>query len=170
MRKSVWVVLGLCIAGLSVREARAQGKPGAKGLELVDVSGTVDSPDGGSPLAYALRVPKGAQASPTMVAHNRGYGVDVGGGNRLTVSVWRLKSEGNLDGTINYKATTYGGLAAKQTLEKDTQLATLNPMGTMQSVFLFKRISKGEHIEVECTGPPSHVDTLKEACGSFKTK
>jgi hypothetical protein len=170
MKKAVWVVLSVWIVGLTAADARAQAKPGAKGLELVEVSGTVDSPDGGNPVGYSIRVPKGAQPSPAMVAHNRGYGVDVGGGNRVTVSVWRLKSEGNLDGVINYKANTYGGLSAKQDIDKDTHLATLKPMGTLQSVFLFKRISKGEHIEVECSGPPGQVEALKEACGSLKTK
>lgn len=144
-------------------------KPKGTPLELVEVSGSVERPNvGGNALGFTLRVPKGARPSPAFLGHNRGYGLDLDATRRITVSVWRLTSQGNLDPIIAYKANTYGGLGSKQELQKGTYLAVLNPMDALQTVFLFKRISKDEHIEIECTGPPSHIETLKESCASFK--
>jgi len=157
----VWVALAVFALG---------GVASAAGPELTEVTDTVEAPGGGQPLGYALSVPKGAQATAKMMPHIRGYGVDVSGG-RISVSLSRLSGGiGDMAGHINYKASVSGGLAEKKEVEKGSFLAVMQPMAGIQTVFLFKPLSKSEQIEVECNGPATHVETLKQACGSFKTR
>ena len=138
--------------------------------ELTDVSDTVEAPGGGQPLAFSLSVPKGAQATAKLMPHIRGYGLDVSGG-RVSVSLSRLSGGiGDMAGHINYKASLSGGLAEKREVEKGSFLAVMQPMAGIQTVYLFKPLSKAEQIEVECNGPPSQVETLKQVCASFKTR
>ena len=43
----------------------------------------------------------------------------------------------------------------------------MKPSGAVQFVYLYKRLPKGEYLEFECSGPPSHVESVKAACGSL---
>lgn len=162
MKNASLIVMALLGAG-----SAALAQPA---LELVELSDTIERPGGGDPLAFGVRAPKGAQPAPKLVEHMRAFGRDVGGG-RISISLTRYADEmRDVGGLIRYKANTYGGLDTQQEVEKGSYyVAVLKPQGDLQSVFAFKKAKTG-YIEMECSGPPSHAATLKEACASLKLR
>ena len=139
---------------------------GAAVLPLVKVSDTVERAGGGTPLGFSLQLPKGAQPTAKLMPHVRGYGIDVAGGH-ISLSLTRLNGQLDADYQVRHNASLSGGLETRQELDKNTTLAVMKPQGPQQFVELFKRLSKDEYIQVECSSPPSLIETTKAACGSL---